>query len=194
MPSLCGFSNCGRPQSCRGLCASHYEQLRSGEDLRPIRRRAPDGLSAKEALDLYGLPLDSGCIEWTGQQSGHGYGKVNLEGKRYYAHRVAYEHSHGTIPEGLVINHICGFRSCVNPDHLEAITQTQNKQFKTTAARTRGTYFHRSTGKWNARVQVNGTIHSLGYFSTQDEAIEAATRGREIHGMHNPKLREESDA
>ena len=45
---------------------------------------------------------------------------------RVYAHRFAYEIAYGPIPEGKVIDHICGLESCVNPRHLQAITQRQN--------------------------------------------------------------------
>lgn len=42
------------------------------------------------------------------------------------AHRWAYENLVGPIPEGLVIDHLCRNKRCVNPDHLEAVTQQEN--------------------------------------------------------------------
>ncbi len=64
---------------------------------------------------------NSGCWFWLGALS-RGYGSL----KNARAHRVAYEMTIGPIPEGLVIDHLCRVTSCVNPDHLEAVTQAEN--------------------------------------------------------------------
>lgn len=61
------------------------------------------------------------CWEWTASKA-HGYGYFN--GSR--AHRFAYELLVGPIPDGLVIDHLCRNRGCVNPDHLEPVTQREN--------------------------------------------------------------------
>jgi len=41
-------------------------------------------------------------------------------------HRWYYEQHKGPIPEGLQLDHLCGVRPCLNPDHLEPVTQTEN--------------------------------------------------------------------
>lgn len=43
-----------------------------------------------------------------------------------YAHRLSYTLAYGSIPEGLVIDHLCRTPVCVRPDHLEAVTQQEN--------------------------------------------------------------------
>lgn len=43
-----------------------------------------------------------------------------------YAHRLAYERAKGPIALGAQIDHLCRVRECVNPDHLEVVTQTEN--------------------------------------------------------------------
>lgn len=42
------------------------------------------------------------------------------------AHRWAYEELVGPIPKGLTLDHLCRVRHCVNPDHLEPVTQREN--------------------------------------------------------------------
>lgn len=71
---------------------------------------------------------DSGCWFWTGQKVIGGYGRFFLAGTNLLAHRVAYESCIATIPAGLTIDHLCGNPSCVNPKHLEPVTQAENNR------------------------------------------------------------------
>lgn len=67
-----------------------------------------------------------GCWLWTGSRRG-GYGRAKLAGiGSIDAHRLSYEHHVGPIPDGLVIDHLCRNRSCINPAHLEPVTTKEN--------------------------------------------------------------------
>lgn len=75
---------------------------------------------------------DDGCWAWTAGTAGEGYGYFYAgsvgpdEHGRVYAHRWSYEHHVGPIPTGLVIDHLCRNRACVNPEHLEPVVQQVN--------------------------------------------------------------------
>jgi hypothetical protein len=69
---------------------------------------------------------ESGCWIWTKALNELGYARISYLGKSWFAHRVAYIAKHGNIPEGTVIDHTCRTRCCVNPNHLEAVTQSEN--------------------------------------------------------------------
>jgi hypothetical protein len=64
----------------------------------------------------------SGCWLWQGYLNADGYGSLGHRA----AHRLYYERHVGAIPPGLTLDHTCGVRSCVNPDHLEPVTQGEN--------------------------------------------------------------------
>lgn len=68
---------------------------------------------------------ENGCWLWTGSTLADGYGQIRHEGDTR-AHRVAHVLFIGPIPEGLVVDHLCGVKLCVRPDHLEAVTQAEN--------------------------------------------------------------------
>jgi len=66
------------------------------------------------------------CWPWGGFVKPNGYGSLNYRGTAYNAHRLVYETLVGPIPEGAVIDHICANPHCVNPCHLQPVTQTEN--------------------------------------------------------------------
>lgn len=66
------------------------------------------------------------CWLWQEGTTNGGYGTFGAAGRMYLAHRWAYEHMVGPIPEGLHIDHLCRVRRCVNPSHLEPVTSGEN--------------------------------------------------------------------
>jgi hypothetical protein len=69
------------------------------------------------------------CWPWTLARSEGGYGRTRLTGcPALAAHVVAYVLAKGPIPEGYEIDHLCFNPPCCNPDHLEAVTPSENKR------------------------------------------------------------------
>lgn len=84
---------------------------------------------AKGAIRRRSEVRPSGCWAWVGRVDKHGYG-------RYFghlAHRLSYESFRGPIPSGLELDHVCRFKLCVNPDHLEPVTRAENMRRRSEA-------------------------------------------------------------
>lgn len=65
------------------------------------------------------------CWLWIADKDEYGYGRFRNNGW-HGAHRFSYEHFVGQIPKGLVIDHVCRVRHCVNPNHLRIVTNKEN--------------------------------------------------------------------
>ena len=75
---------------------------------------------------VYLPPCEDDCWTWTAYVGGRGYGLFQVSSHKGAAHRWAYEDAHGMIPEGLEVDHLCRNRRCVNPAHLEPVTNRIN--------------------------------------------------------------------
>jgi hypothetical protein len=70
------------------------------------------------------------CLLWTGSLNSNGYGQFTIFGKNNRAHRLSYMERNGPIDIDMVIDHTCVNASCVNPDHLEMVTEAENEHRK----------------------------------------------------------------
>ena len=86
------------------------------------------GLTPRQRFDSHWIPEpNTGCWLWMKHLTPSGYGVFSVASSTNTgAHRAAWEFYRGPIPEGLVIDHICRVRSCVNPDHLRVVTRRIN--------------------------------------------------------------------
>ncbi len=69
------------------------------------------------------------CWPWTAGANSKGYGKISVNGRYRLAHRVAWELANQKpVPPGLTVDHACGVPLCVNPRHLEAVSNLENNR------------------------------------------------------------------
>lgn len=85
-------------------------------------------LPISDRLERYSIPEpNSGCLIWLGANEGR-YGIFTITSPRRTAgvHVIAYEQRFGPVPDGLVLDHKCRNTLCINPAHLEPVTQRIN--------------------------------------------------------------------
>ena len=83
--------------------------------------RIPENVWGKIRVDA-----ESGCWLWDGGVNTCGYASGGWEGRTRQMHRVLYLVLVGPIPAGLECDHLCRVRRCVNPAHIEIVTQREN--------------------------------------------------------------------
>lgn len=80
--------------------------------------------SVEKRLVKFILKTDT-CWLWQGHINRGGYGQFTCYGV-HRAHRFVYEYLVGPIPDGMALDHLCGVKHCVKPDHLEVVTHAEN--------------------------------------------------------------------
>ena len=107
------------------VCKDGYKRCsRCG---RLTNRNVPDAVRFWEMVDKNG---PGGCWLWTGALNTCGYGEFRTTAqKQYRAHRYSRLLAGRKLPDfskNLTLDHLCRVRACINPDHIEAVTQREN--------------------------------------------------------------------
>lgn len=89
-----------------------------------MTRKKPFEQKMLEFIQITGF-----CWLWTGRLNDRGYGQVRVGKRNLRAHRAVYAYLVEEPPEDKVANHLCKVRNCVNPDHVEFVTQRENVMY-----------------------------------------------------------------
>lgn len=137
------------------------------------------------------------CWLWTACVDKDGYGFFWNGAKQGFAHRYAYEWFVGPIPKGLQIDHLCRVRNCVNPDHLETVTNRENtlRGYAPTAINARKTHCirnHEFTPENTLRVPRGRHCKACQLLWKKEHITEVRIAGRDRMRARRARLKDES--
>src|SRR5690625_3029791 len=160
----------------------HYLRWkRHGDPLKTAFERAS---TIREAFDLRTQWTEEGCLVWTGALSSAGYGNVYFKGSNWNAHRLAWTLVNGEPPRELEVNHKCWNKACVNVDHLNLATRSQNAFYRegpnlNNTSGFRNVIWSEKDNCWVVRIKKNRKVHQKYRFDTPEEASRYAEQLRE---------------
>lgn len=133
---------------------------------------------------------DGGCWEWKAPHGFDGYGLFTVGQRPRVAHRVAYTILRGPIPEGVLLDHRCHNKGCVNPAHLRFADHKSNAENRAGAnlsskSGVRGVWWEPKRGKWLGRVMHEGRSYTIGTHDSLEDAKAAVEAKRNELFTHN---------
>lgn len=149
-------------------------------------------LTAKRLREVLDYNPDTGEFRWKiaqrryiGEVAGYrgdacGHRQIRIDGRAYYAHRLAWLYVHGQWPDNQ-IDHCDVDPSNNTLSNLRKATNQQNRQ-NVRSKRSDGRKGIHCTGrKWQAAIRVGGKRIYLGHFNTPDEAAAAYSQAVAQH-------------
>lgn len=123
----CSYPGCDRSVKAYSLCQSHRNRQIAGSIDRPIRKKRKNGSQPIFTLvdaecEVEGLA--GSCMEVPGNPKEYVY--CTYRGRTFIAHRFLWEGKFGKIADGMVIDHVCRNRRCLNLNHLRVVTVKVN--------------------------------------------------------------------
>ena len=121
--------------------------------------------------------------ELAGAMGGGGYWLIQIDGKKHKAHRLAWVYTYGEQPDE--IDHINRVKHDNRVTNLRSVTHHENSQNQTKPRNNTsgfiGVDFHKRSGKWRARIRIDGKLRDLGYFGTAEQAADCRRAAEKIY-------------
>lgn len=133
------------------------------------------------------------CWPWTAARYWHGYGKIGIDGKTAYAHRIVWAMTRGPIPSGLDVLHRCDNPPCVNPAHLFLGDHSDNMRDRVQKGRNNPPQGSRNgiakftedgvlkiRERWRNGEQINGLAREFGVMPSTIRTIVTYKRWKHV--------------
>ena len=146
--------------------------------------------------ELFSYDAETGHLIWkktgkgrpksllAGTEAPNGYIVINVDYKRYMAHRLVWLYHSGVLPEK-DIDHINNNRADNRIENLREATRSENMQNEKKARSTNKNGLlgvSKNNGRWRAQIELNYKRTHIGYFDTPEEAHAAyLAKKRELH-------------
>ena len=125
--TLCTVEGCAGRSLAKSLCSKHYLRLRRTGNLIEGDPEGRRGRATAKFHTHYTINPITGCHVWHGCIHTRGYGCMWFDGRLQLAHRIAWQIAGRELPTGgLVLDHICEVKPCVNVEHLRVLTNREN--------------------------------------------------------------------
>lgn len=160
----------------------------------PMSALAVDEATWRRFLAKVAPPDENGCLVWQAAERVRGYGGFRFAGRMWYAHRFAYAARVGAVPDGAHLDHLCRNHACVNPEHLEPVSNRVNtlrgELGHRGVSQFIGVCWDRSCGKWKAQIcAADGRRAHLGRYATEEDAARAYdAAARALYGADDPHV------
>jgi hypothetical protein len=154
-------------------------------------------LTAERLRELLHYDPDTGVFTWlrvkgrrvrvgalSGKANGGGYFQIGVDGRIYYAHRLAWLYVHGEWPVAS-IDHVNCDRCDNRLANLRPATKAQNaanaRKRTNNSSGFKGAYWNARRNKWMASIEADGHQRHLGYFDNPTDAHKAYVAAAERH-------------
>lgn len=153
-----------------------------------MEKRKHEVLTRERLMDVLDYNKDTGIFVWkkklsargaVGKKAGtisYGYIAINIDGARYFAHRLAWLYTYGVWPTK-EIDHIDRNRNNNSISNLRDVSRVvnalNNSPQNLNTSGIKGVTFCKQRNKWQAQINLSGKNLTLGRFDTIDEAAIA---------------------
>lgn len=151
------------------------------------------GVNASRALNTWNARFAG--KECFNTPHGAGYFHGSIFNEKICAHRVVFALANGRWPT-LTVDHINHNRKDNRPLNLRDVSHQENARnaplSKANTTGVTGVHFDRSSGKFDAYINIDGVKRSVGAFQTLECAAAARRAAEEKHGFHQNHGRKQS--